>query len=168
VAPLGDEDLIRQHSRLMSPMVWDLGPRGALRVALAPPQASARARRRPHVKARDRPSTRSTTPSPRRDASAIGCAAVARADPSLHGGVRARRAEAARARSPAAIAATAAGDGFVVNWWRKHEAQHQETMLQAIALREDLPTRPCSWRRHAAARAAARPARDPRAGAARS
>ena len=32
--------------------------------------------------------------------------------------------------------------GFVVNMVAQHEAQHQETMLQAIALREDLPYLP--------------------------
>jgi iron(II)-dependent oxidoreductase len=138
VAPLTDEDLQRQHSRLMSPIAWDLGHIAhfeelwLLRDSEAPrPDDGDQAVYDPLV-----------TPRARRDQLALPSMATIRrrlAD------VRRRVEE--RWTSPPATSLSplmrqVRAGGLDHNLVVQHEAQHQETILQAIALREDLDYRP--------------------------
>jgi iron(II)-dependent oxidoreductase len=147
VTPLGDGDLTRQHSPLMSPLLWDLGhianfeemwllrkleggspgeprdardeARAASRLdALYDPLATPRAGREQLV-----------LPSPD-DTHAYMDDVRRRAVGQL------QRLDTGLVRGPLAH------EGHVVHLVAQHEAQHQETMLQAIALRDDLLYRP--------------------------
>jgi iron(II)-dependent oxidoreductase len=167
IAPLGESDLLRQHSSLMSPLVWDLGHianyeetwllrkletaspvarhgerdiwsptrNGGRLDALYDPQATPRAGR----KQLPLPSV-AETHTYLDDVRRRALVEVARLDAGL-------------------VSGPLAADGHVVHLVVQHEAQHQETMLQAIALREDLPYRPaCTsfapWPLHAPPRVA--------------
>jgi iron(II)-dependent oxidoreductase len=134
VAPLSEEDLVRQHSRLMSPLVWDLGhlahfeaqwllrkldaeaPGGEELDAIYDPQLTPRAER-DRLPIPDLPRTR-------------------------------RYMDEVRALSRRQLEVIERGrgrlmdGGLVVQLVAQHEAQHQETMLQAIALREDIAYQP--------------------------
>jgi len=144
VAPLGEGDLRRQHSRLMSPLAWDLGhiaefeeqwllrggQAGAGEAALYDPQATPRARRDQLVL----PSTAA---------------------------VRHRMREVRHAVEEKLVAkpcgpGTPVLSPHLITLVVQHEAQHQETMLQALALRDDLPYRP-AFVAPAAAATGARP-----------
>ena len=86
LAPFDDEELRRQVSPLMSPLVWDLAHIGALRGAVAAPPAP-RSRRRPPTPA----STTSTTRSGTRAANAPACRSSDRTPPAAYAAdVRAR------------------------------------------------------------------------------
>jgi len=132
VAPLGEADLRQQHSRLMSPLLWDLGHiaefeeqwllrdgasgdgEGALYDPLATPRA-------------------------RRDVLALPpTAAVRRRMREVRHAVEEKLA--ARPCAPGMPLAPA--PPHLISLVVQHEAQHQETMLQALALRVDLPYRP--------------------------
>ncbi len=136
VAPLSDADLERQHSPLMSPIAWDLGhlaqfeeqwllpaagasEEAALYDALATPRAQRSQLSLPPV-----PAVWERLGSVRRQVE----------QHFLHAGREPALAERAST-------ALAAGD-YALPLVVQHEAQHQETMLQAIALREDLEYRP--------------------------
>ena len=144
VAPLGEGDLQRQHSRLMSPIAWDLGhiaqfeeqwllrngaPDGG-EAALYDPQSTPRARR---------------------DQLALPSTAAVR-----------RRMREVRHAVEERLVAKPCGPGtpvvapHLIALVAQHEAQHQETMLQALALRDDLPYRP-AFVAPAAAATGARP-----------
>ncbi|HEY0711104.1 MAG TPA: ergothioneine biosynthesis protein EgtB, partial [Polyangia bacterium] len=122
-APLDDEDLTRQHSELMSPLVWDLGHIAHYEATWLLPKSTG-------LDARDALYDPMKTPRTGRGALPLPTPAEARA---YMDDVRARVRGHLR---------TNPGAARYVNLVVQHEAQHQETMLQAIALREDLPYRP--------------------------
>jgi gamma-glutamyl hercynylcysteine S-oxide synthase len=138
VAPLTDEDLQRQHSRLMSPIAWDLGHVAHFEElwllrddAGARPDDEQNAVYDPLV-----------TPRARRDQLALPSVATIRQRLS-----EVRLRVEARLVSPPAkpvspLIRQVMEDGIGYNLVAQHEAQHQETILQAIALREDLDYRP--------------------------
>jgi gamma-glutamyl hercynylcysteine S-oxide synthase len=145
VEPMGEEDLIRQHSPLMSPIVWDLGHiasfeelwlvrrLGGSGAAVAAPRASGA----PQGEGLDHLYDPLLTPRAKRKELRL---------PSVGESRRAldeirRRAHERLERRTGADGAQAdlLEQGFVVHMVAQHEAQHQETMLQAINLRQDLP-----------------------------
>jgi iron(II)-dependent oxidoreductase len=140
VAPLTDEDLQRQHSRLMSPIAWDLGHIAHFEEQwlLRDPEGDGDGRGG-HQDAVYDPLA---TPRARRDQLALPSMATIRQrllDVRL--AVEARLASPPRQpTSPLMQQVMQEGIGF--NLVAQHEAQHQETILQAIALREDLDYRP--------------------------
>ena len=134
VAPLGEEDLVRQHSRLMSPLVWDLGH-------LAHFEALWLLRKRgveaPGAEALDPVYDPQRTPRAERDRLPIPTLAQTRAFmEEVRSRTRVELEAMDRGRSPVL------DESMLVELVAQHEAQHQETMLQAIALREDLPYQP--------------------------
>jgi gamma-glutamyl hercynylcysteine S-oxide synthase len=156
VAPLTDEDLQRQHSRLMSPIAWDLGHIAhfeelwLLRDSdAASPDGEQDAVYDPLV-----------TPRARRDQLALPSVATIRHRLfEVRGKVEARLAS--RPGNPTSptpptsptsptspnyptspLMRAVRAEGIDFNLVVQHEAQHQETILQAIALRDDLDYRP--------------------------
>jgi gamma-glutamyl hercynylcysteine S-oxide synthase len=138
VAPLTDEDLQRQHSRLMSPIAWDLGHIAhfeelwLLRDSDAPPSDGGQ----------DAVYDPLVTPRARRDELALPSVATIR---QRLGDVRARvetRLTSAPTKATSPLMQQVREGGIDLNLVAQHEAQHQETILQAIALREDLSYRP--------------------------
>ena len=129
-APLREADLQRQHSRLMSPLAWDLGHIADFEAQwlLAPDPAPA-PKGEPLYDA---------LATPRADRSRLPLPPVAEVWQELRR-VRARVEDELLGTEPSPF--RAAGT-FAVPLVLQHEAQHQETMLQAIALREDLEYRP--------------------------
>ncbi|MEO8214131.1 MAG: L-histidine N(alpha)-methyltransferase, partial [Myxococcales bacterium] len=166
VAPLSDADLSRQHSPLMSPIVWDLGhiahfeelwllpsadrppdPEEALaraydplvtpragRAQLALPSTAAVRQRMREVRQRveDRVAT-SGVLSLARGATTNSVAGMPGSTGSRSGTASGR---------PAPVSRPQLEREFALQLVAQHEAQHQETILQAIALREDLEYRP--------------------------
>ncbi len=138
VAPLTDEDLQRQHSRLMSPIAWDLGHIAhfeelwLLRDSEAPrPDDGDQAVYDPLV-----------TPRARRDQLALpSMATIRRRLADVRGRVE-ERWTSPPATSLSPLMRQVRAGGVDRNLVVQHEAQHQETILQAIALREDLDYRP--------------------------
>jgi iron(II)-dependent oxidoreductase len=134
VAPLPEEDLVRQHSRLMSPLVWDLGHMAHFEALWLLRRRGAEA---PGGEELDAVYDPQRTPRAERDRLPIPSLASTRA---YLDEVRARTRRQLevmnRGRSPVL------DEGMLVQLVSQHEAQHQETMLQAIALREDLPYQP--------------------------
>ena len=138
VAPLTDEDLQRQHSRLMSPIAWDLGHIAhfeELWLLRDSDDASPDGER-------DAVYDPLATPRARRDELALPSVATIR-----HRLFEVRRSVEVRLASPpgrptSSLMQAVRADGIDFNLVAQHEAQHQETILQAIALREDLDYRP--------------------------
>jgi gamma-glutamyl hercynylcysteine S-oxide synthase len=138
VAPLGDEDLERQHSRLMSPIAWDLGHMAhfeELWLCRDGECEDAGERVDPIYDPL-------STPRARRDQLKLPSVADIRRQ--MHD-VR-RKVEERMGSSPAtprsAYLERLTRDDLAHHLVVQHEAQHQETILQAIALREDLDYRP--------------------------
>jgi len=138
VAPLSEAQLTAQHSRLMSPIVWDLG-----HIANFEEQWVRRAHN---------PERRRTDEARRRDYLYDAVAhprAIRRELPLLeHGGCR-RYLEDVRRHTLAMVARTAFPEsdpllagGFVHAMLAQHEAQHSETILQTIQLIQDLTYEP--------------------------
>ncbi|HEY0708323.1 MAG TPA: L-histidine N(alpha)-methyltransferase, partial [Polyangia bacterium] len=121
VAPLGTEDLTRQHSPLMSPLVWDLGHIAHYEASWLLPKA-----------ADPRDALYDPIKTPR-----TGRGALVLPSPDEARGYE----DEVRARVRSHLARTPEASRYL-NLVAQHEAQHQETMLQAIALRDDLPYRP--------------------------
>lgn len=145
VASLREEDLQRQHSPLMSPLIWDLGHIAHFEELWLLPAVN---RPPDPEEALARVYDPLATPRARRARLALPSVAD----------VRQRMAEVRQRvqqelASPAAARLDAAGSSpvldreFALQLVAQHEAQHQETMLQAIALREDLDYRPLGDRR---------------------
>lgn len=138
VAPLADEDLQRQHSPLMSPIAWDLG-----HIADFEAQWFARA-----FDATDSLTATRAASDPLYDP--LATPRAGRAALPLPGveTVRRRLLDVRGAvtglleRPPANRQHPLLAEGLVFNLVAAHEAQHQETILQAIALREDIDYRP--------------------------
>jgi gamma-glutamyl hercynylcysteine S-oxide synthase len=141
VAPLSEADLARQHSRLMSPIAWDLGHIGHFEeVWLLPATAES-----PTFEGEPAPIYDALT-TPRAERSKLPLPAVSEVWARLRS-VRERveqhflEAQRGERASSLAAAALPAGD-YSLPLVVQHEAQHQETILQAIALRDDLEYRP--------------------------
>jgi gamma-glutamyl hercynylcysteine S-oxide synthase len=138
VAPLTDEDLQRQHSRLMSPIAWDLGHVAHFEdLWLLRNGGGSDGGGEP-----DGVYDPLATPRARRDELALPSVATIRQRL-----LEVRRGVEARLASPPAPSTSPLmqelmRDGVGYNLVAEHEAQHQETILQAIALREDLDYRP--------------------------
>jgi iron(II)-dependent oxidoreductase len=129
VAALDDDDLLRQHNPLMSPIVWDLGhianyeSQWLLRAVGAPAA--------PDDVARD--ATYDAFVNPRRERGAL---------PLLDRAGALDYLEDVRARVDRHLEVVAldpsrplTAEGYVYRMVAQHEAQHQETILQAIQLR---------------------------------
>jgi iron(II)-dependent oxidoreductase len=136
LAPLTEEDLTRQHSRLMSPLVWDLGHVAHFEAlwllrklgAEAPPDHD-------RLEAIYDPQR---TPRAERDRLPIPGLGQTRSYVDEVRRLARRQLETVERGGRAPLVS----DGMVVNLVAQHEAQHQETMLQAIALREDVAYQP--------------------------
>ncbi|HEY3255352.1 MAG TPA: L-histidine N(alpha)-methyltransferase, partial [Polyangiaceae bacterium] len=136
VAPLSEADLTRQHSPLLSPIAWDLGHiaqfeedwLSAASDAMAPSETAA---------------LYDALATPRAERSKLRLPPVAEVWQRL-ANVR-RRVErqfvAAAGSESLPVSELPAGE-FSLPLVVQHEAQHQETILQAIALRDDLLYRP--------------------------
>lgn len=136
VAPLSETDLTRQHSPLMSPIAWDLGHIAEFEAEWLLP-AQERARLQPdHA-----PELYDALATPRAQRSQLPLPPVPAIWQQLD-----------RVRQQVELQFTT-GDGvnpsrslpagaFSLPLVIQHEAQHQETVLQAIALRQDLEYRP--------------------------
>jgi iron(II)-dependent oxidoreductase len=139
VAPLGADELEQQHSPLMSPIAWDLGHLAHFEeLWLLPPGAHARAAEAEGASMYDALAT------PRAERSKLPLPPLADLWERLRS-VRRRveerfdtRRERAESDSTRGLPAGTFSLPLVV----QHEAQHQETVLQAIALRESLEYRP--------------------------
>jgi iron(II)-dependent oxidoreductase len=146
VAPLSNADLERQHSPLMSPIAWDLGHIAHFEEQWLLPHA-----------AEAPPSELSplydALGTARAERSKLALPPVSEVWQRLRR-VR-QRVEQHFFEQDAAAACLPAGE-FSLPLIVQHEAQHQETILQAIALREDLPYRP-SFASSAPPQSAARP-----------
>jgi gamma-glutamyl hercynylcysteine S-oxide synthase len=158
VAPLREADLVRQHSPLMSPIAWDLGHIAHFeRQWLLPTDAEPA----------EFAALYDAMLSPRAARSQLPLPAVPEVWEQLR---RVRQRVEARFSASQELVGTAlplagasttalpAGD-FSLALVVQHEAQHQDTILQAIALREDLEYRP-AFASKALIRPAARPVTD--------
>jgi iron(II)-dependent oxidoreductase len=134
VAPLNEADLERQHSELMSPIAWDLGHIAQFEEQWLVPEAAVRS---------DTAALYDALATPRAERWKLGLPPVAEVWERLRD-VRQRveqhQHRAAGAGNPQ-VEELQAGE-FSLPLVVQHEAQHQETILQAIALRDDLPYRP--------------------------
>lgn len=129
--PLDDEALHRSHSRIMSPLVWDLGHIGnfeELWLLLALGDDSL------HDPDLDRVYNPFDNPRWVRADLPI----LARGDATDYvAGIRARALDLLRASDVDDPDQPLLADGYVWQMVAAHEAQHQETMLQALDLRGD-------------------------------
>jgi iron(II)-dependent oxidoreductase len=144
VAPLSDSDLERQHSPLMSPIAWDLGHIAQFEEQWLLPASAARS---PAADG-DPAALYDALATPRAERSKLALPAVhelwgrlrdvrQRVEEQLSKVEQGERSGAEHVSG----SALPAGD-FSVALVVQHEAQHQDTILQAIALREDLEYRP--------------------------
>lgn len=158
VAPLSEADLERQHSPLMSPIAWDLGHIAQFERQWLLPEAEPGAQKPAEPAALSAMYDAMLTPRAAR--SKLPLPAVAQVWNELRD-VRQRVEQrfAPNQGQPgeraALTSALPAGD-FSLPLVVQHEAQHQDTILQAIALRDDLEYRP-AFASKAAFRPAARP-----------
>jgi len=146
VAPLGDEDLRRQYSPLMSPLLWDLAHIGAYeqlwlcgQAGALPAEAGAAVAPMPTPpggRGEGLPAELDALRNPRPTRGALPLPDRAEVLARLRDTRAAALAALAR---PAELAAT---HPHLVAMVAQHEAQHQETMLAALQLRGDLPYRP--------------------------
>ena len=120
VAPIGDEDLERTHSPLMSPLVWDLGHIAAYEDLWLVHRYAGEPLLRPDL------------------AAAYDAFETPRA---VRGDIEIlRRAgaleylEEVRARALAVLERLGPGDGLILEMVAQHEHQHNETMLQTLGL----------------------------------
>jgi iron(II)-dependent oxidoreductase len=145
VAPLGTADLERQHSPLMSPIAWDLGHIADFEEQWLVPR-------------NDGAPTSELSPlydalgTPRAERSKLALPPVTEVWQRLR---RVRQRVEQHFCERDAPAAGLPAREFSLPLVVQHEAQHQETILQAIALRGDLPYRP-SFARGAPPQLAAR------------
>ena len=137
VAPLSEADLARQHSPLMSPIAWDLGHIAQFEEQWLVPALPDAATSSELGSLYDAQAT------PRAERSKLRLPAVSEVWRRL-GSVRQRveREFVGAAGSELARVAELPAGEFSLPLVIQHEAQHQETILQAIALRNDLPYRP--------------------------
>ncbi len=120
VDPVSDDDLVRVHSPLMSPLVWDLGHIAAFEDLWLAHRFGERPMLRPElIDVYD----------------AIETPRANRGDLPFLGPVAAREyLEAVRARTVDVLHDLGTGDGTLVELVIRHEHQHNETMLQTLEL----------------------------------
>jgi gamma-glutamyl hercynylcysteine S-oxide synthase len=131
IAPLNEADLERQHSPLMSPIAWDLGHIAQFEEQWLDPDAAAHS---------GTAALYDALATPRAERSKLTLPAVSELWQRLDS-VRQRVERhfvGAAGTERALLTALPAGD-FSLPLVVQHEAQHQETILQAIALRDDVP-----------------------------
>ncbi|MGH8895934.1 MAG: DinB family protein, partial [Egibacteraceae bacterium] len=133
--PLDDDAVHRQHHRIMSPLVWDLGHIGNFEELWLLRALGDRSHHDPDLdqvyNPFDNPRwTRADLPLLQR--------------PEAHAYLADVRADALRLlrRTDLDPDAPLLAQGYVYNLVIQHEAQHQETMLQALDLREEAPPYP--------------------------
>ncbi len=129
VAPLSQADLARQHNRLMSPIAWDLGHIAHFEELWLLPNTSGAGPESEQTQLYDALHT------PRAERSTLALPTIPEVWERLRT-VR-QRVEARWLGAP-----DTADGSFALPLVAQHEAQHQETILQAIALREDFEYRP--------------------------
>lgn len=154
VGPLSEADLERQHSPLMSPIAWDLGHIAQFEEEWLVPAATGTKAPNEMAPLYDALAT------PRAERSKLALPAVPAVWQRL-GSVRQRveRHFVSAAGSAGSRTAELPAGEFSLALVVQHEAQHQETILQAIALRTDLHYRP-SFASSASPQSAARPVTD--------
>src|SRR5271167_1813207 len=120
VDALGEEDLERVHSPIMSPLAWDLGHIAAYEDLWLAHRHAGMPLLRP-----DLADSYDAFETPR----------AVRGEIEVLGGADARAyMEAVRKRTAHAIAAGGVGDGVVCEMVLRHELQHAETMRQTLAI----------------------------------
>ena len=125
IAGLGEEDLERVHSPIMSPLVWDLGHIAAYEdLWLAHRHAGLELLRPDLAECYD---AFETPRAVRGEIEALG-----QADARVY-------LEQVRARTSAALAQNGLGDGTVYELVLRHELQHSETMRQTLQIAGLLP-----------------------------
>jgi iron(II)-dependent oxidoreductase len=120
VASLSEEDLVRVHSTLMSPLVWDLGHIAAFEDLWLVHRHGARPMVRP-----DLVEVYDALETPRAHRGELPFLGPAEAWAYL---------EEVRSQALEVIAERGAGDGTVLELVIRHEHQHNETMLQTLEL----------------------------------
>ncbi len=125
VAALGDEDLERVHSPIMSPLAWDLGHIAAYEDLWLAHRHGGMALLRPELA--DCYDAFETPRAVRGEIDALGPA-----DARLY-------LQAVRARTAEVITREGIGDGVVCEMVLRHELQHGETMRQTMAIADLLP-----------------------------
>jgi len=131
IAPLEDRELHEQFARFMSPLVWDVGHVGNFEELWLLRQLDGRDPTDPDL---DRVYNPFENPRWTRGALPVLDRAAAVA---YLAGVRAEVVDVLQ-RLELAPDHELLADGFVYRMIASHEAQHQETMLQALGLRDDL------------------------------
>jgi len=138
IEPLGDEQLRRQHSPLMSPIMWDLGHIANFEERWSIRALDPAARVAEEARARDRVYDAMAHPrAARKDLPLPGRAACLRYLQEVRLETRRRLGEVTFDPSDPLLA-----DGYVYKMIAQHEAQHTETILQTIQLVEDLHYEP--------------------------
>jgi gamma-glutamyl hercynylcysteine S-oxide synthase len=120
VAALGEQDLERVHSPIMSPLVWDLGHIAAYEDLWLAHRHAGMALLRP-----DLADSYDAFETPRALRGEIETLGAADARTYL---------QQVRARTVDAIAREGVGDGFICEMVLRHERQHTETMRQTLAI----------------------------------
>jgi len=120
VAPLGERDLVRVHSPIMSPLVWDLGHIAAYEDLWLAHRQGGMALLRPELA-----DLYDAFETPRAVRGEIELLGVADARAYL---------TAVRERTLATLARAGLGDGFVWEMVLRHELLHSETMRQTMAI----------------------------------
>jgi iron(II)-dependent oxidoreductase len=152
-APLDDDTLTRQHSPLMSPIVWDLGHIANFEEQWIRRAHAPRIRRDDLARTRDALYDAVAHPRSRRGRLALLSPEACR-----------RYLDAVRAETLSVLRAAELPDddsllarGFVHTMLAQHEAQHTETILQTVQLIDDLVYEPARRREPRAALATVRP-----------
>lgn len=149
LGPLGDDDLHLQHDPLMSPLVWDVGHVANFEEMWLLREVGGRPPRDPGLDRLYDP-----VEQPRRVRGGLALPDRVQAFAYMDD-VRAEVLDALSLLGPEAFGGDVPllRDGFLVAMVAQHEAQHQETMLQALDLRSDLvPYAPATDRRQFAPR----------------
>jgi iron(II)-dependent oxidoreductase len=126
VAAVGDADLERVHSPIMSPLVWDLGHIAAYEDLWLGQRHAGLELLRPDLA--ELYDAFETPRAVRGEIEALGPAAAR------------DYLAAVRARTSAALARKGLGDGTICEMVLRHELQHAETMRQTMAIAGLLPT----------------------------
>jgi gamma-glutamyl hercynylcysteine S-oxide synthase len=138
IDPLDEDALERQHNEIMSPLVWDVGHIGNFEELWLLRVVGGHA---PHDEHLDRVYNPFENPRWCR-----GDLDFLRREQAL-AYLSEVRQEAVALAGKAAWDDALVRDGYVLSMVAQHEAQHQETMLQALDLRDDLEPYPARLRR---------------------
>lgn len=151
IAPVSPADLERQHNPLMSPVVWDLGHIADFEDVWLVRRAAAQAGAAGRGQGTSPPSEEGLDPLydptavPRDRRGQLPLPTTAQVLDRLAQVRRAARAALVQGGLGSGVGADGPrllAHGHVVHMVAQHEAQHQETILQALNLRADLPYQP--------------------------